>query len=428
LSNGIFDIIDDMQINISELKLNFTSFSLKELIKEIDLIILSYNTEYRVFEFYIYDDVPEYIFTDRLRLKQILINLLKKSISHTIKGKITLLISSICHVNQDDESTKYKLSFIIKDSGIGIPENKKNILLKSTYNSSDHLLNSSGTINICYSLAKLLGGSLKINESRNSELRNSELRSTGSTFQLDILLYENQPPEIDNDTLKKIKNNKIILFKNANSEINFETIISILKIYNISYNYISSIDEIITLFNNIGNIAIINLNDKEDIENYNKLINLNIPVIAIVNKITEEMQYIDHDNIIFSPIDEYIFKNQLLKITNINKINKKREIYIIENTIDDCNVIKSILESLGFDKINCYYNINTETTLNIKPNSIIFLNNKLKNIDQKLLLEKINLTNANLIIYISNNPQNELTLSKPITLSKVRDIFNKNLT
>jgi hypothetical protein len=139
------------------------------------------------------------------------------------------------------------------------------------------------------------------------------------------------------------------------------------------------------------------------------------------------MQYIDHDNIIFSPIDEYIFKNQLLKITNITKINKKREIYIIENTIDDCNVIKSILESLGFDKINCYYNINTETTLNIKPNSIIFLNNKLKNIDQKLLLEKINLTSANLIIYISNNPQNELTLSKPITLSKVRDIFNKNL-
>jgi signal transduction histidine kinase len=54
------------------------------------------------------------IHADELRLKQILINLLSNSVKYTTNGEITL------EINLD----KDKLTFIVKDTGIGIPETK----------------------------------------------------------------------------------------------------------------------------------------------------------------------------------------------------------------------------------------------------------------------------------------------------------------
>lgn len=66
------------------------------------------------------DNVPEWIICDEHRLKKIIINLVGNAIKFTKQGGVTLRVILV-----KKEKTKCNLQFIIEDTGIGIPENKK---------------------------------------------------------------------------------------------------------------------------------------------------------------------------------------------------------------------------------------------------------------------------------------------------------------
>jgi len=67
-----------------------------------------------------YDDrIPEVLIGDPVRLHQIILNLVSNAVKFTNKGKITV---SVRLLNEDEE--KATLEFAVKDTGIGIAENK----------------------------------------------------------------------------------------------------------------------------------------------------------------------------------------------------------------------------------------------------------------------------------------------------------------
>jgi signal transduction histidine kinase len=71
-------------------------------------------------------NAPEIIMGDAQRLRQILINLLGNAIKFTDKGEVAVDVSSRKLGGND-----YEIHFPVKDTGIGIPEDKMNQLFQS---------------------------------------------------------------------------------------------------------------------------------------------------------------------------------------------------------------------------------------------------------------------------------------------------------
>jgi signal transduction histidine kinase/DNA-binding NarL/FixJ family response regulator len=123
--------------------------------------------------------LPEKICTDRVRLKQILINVIGNAIKFTKNGGITISASY--------DTTTEELIFDIEDTGIGIPLDLQNEIFQS-YRSGGYSFIASSRgfglgLYVSQRLAKLLNGELKLLKST----------SNGSLFSLSIKMSQSIP-------------------------------------------------------------------------------------------------------------------------------------------------------------------------------------------------------------------------------------------
>ena len=141
-----------------------TCWHLKASEKGLDLAYLIEN------------NVPSTINGDVTRLKQILINLLNNAVKFTEKGEVLLSVSG-----KQLNKNNFEIHFAVKDTGIGIPENRMNRLFKA-FNQVDasttrtHGGTGLGLV-ISKRLAEMMGGKMWL-ESKVDE---------GSTFFFTIL-------------------------------------------------------------------------------------------------------------------------------------------------------------------------------------------------------------------------------------------------
>ncbi|MFB9329137.1 PAS domain S-box protein [Paenibacillus aurantiacus] len=101
--------------------------------------------------------VPEFVFGDIMKLRQILMNLLSNAIKFTPNGAIAIAVR---HVDQQDDQVR--LEFAVRDSGVGVPEAKVPFLFEPFYQVDSFMSRSvEGTglgLAICKKLVELLGG------------------------------------------------------------------------------------------------------------------------------------------------------------------------------------------------------------------------------------------------------------------------------
>jgi signal transduction histidine kinase/CheY-like chemotaxis protein len=121
-SNQLMDILNDIldyaKITSGNISLYPTNFNLRQCIEEIHDIIISKAIGKNLDISYSIDqNIPENIYCDQKRLKQILINLLSNSVKFTESGFIKTNITLIKRVG-----IKIYLDFSVCDSGIGIPK------------------------------------------------------------------------------------------------------------------------------------------------------------------------------------------------------------------------------------------------------------------------------------------------------------------
>jgi CheY-like chemotaxis protein len=114
-----------------------------------------------------------YIMTDRLRLKQIVLNLGRNSTKFVETGFVRLKAEVI-----DD---KVRLS--VEDSGSGIPEEKRRNLYDRFQESLDTLNQGTGIgLNLCRKLIHLMGGKIWLDQSYHSGIENCP----GARFVIDL--------------------------------------------------------------------------------------------------------------------------------------------------------------------------------------------------------------------------------------------------
>ena len=120
----ISDILDFSKAESDKVELEHLPFSLKQLIDEsLDLVETQASKKgLNLFQTINYS-TPDTIIGDQGRLRQILVNLLSNAVKFTDKGDVSLSVAS-----KVVEGDQRQLFFEVKDTGIGIPQNKMNEL------------------------------------------------------------------------------------------------------------------------------------------------------------------------------------------------------------------------------------------------------------------------------------------------------------
>lgn len=186
LLNIINDILDFSKIEANKIVLESISFNINELIEQVVRQFSYKSNETHVELLYrIAPDVPENIVGDRVKLTQILVNLIGNAFKFTKEGEILLDIS----VEKKNQS-QYSLIFSIEDSGIGIPlEKQKHIFDPFTQADSSTTRQFGGTglgTTISKNFVELMGGQIQV----ISPNPRYEPNQKGSIFRFNIQTHE----------------------------------------------------------------------------------------------------------------------------------------------------------------------------------------------------------------------------------------------
>jgi CheY-like chemotaxis protein len=172
----INDILDFSKIEAGRMKLESTSFNLRELVANT-VKTFDYNKKQAdiALALNIGENIPELLLGDYVRVRQILVNLLSNAFKFTERGEITVQAYII-----NSWQNEVLIEFAVSDTGIGIPGNKINNLFQSF-----HQLDGSTTrkyggtglgLSIVKSLVELMGGSIQVISEKGK----------GSTFSFQI--------------------------------------------------------------------------------------------------------------------------------------------------------------------------------------------------------------------------------------------------
>ena len=175
----INDILDFSKIEAGKLELENAPFNLAEAIGDT-LKTFSIRAEDKGLDL-VYDAdprLPELITGDKLRIRQILINLVGNAIKFTDSGEIVVTT----HV-EIIEAKKVQVHFSVKDTGIGIPESKLDAIFEAFNQGDASMTRRFGGTGLGLSI------SIRLVELMKGEIWADSADGKGSTFHFTLDLH-----------------------------------------------------------------------------------------------------------------------------------------------------------------------------------------------------------------------------------------------
>jgi len=155
----INDILDLSKMEAGKLQINRTPVSLELLFNEIsNLFKVKVEKKSLDFPVYLPPDMPEVLFLDEMRLRQVITNLIDNAVKFTEKGSITLKAAAGPTGSED----LINLEITVQDTGMGIARDKQEIIFESFQQESAGTSRKFGGtglgLAICRQLTSLMGG------------------------------------------------------------------------------------------------------------------------------------------------------------------------------------------------------------------------------------------------------------------------------
>ena len=182
LLNLINDILDLSKIESGHIELEMVQFNISDLIDKLcEVMAVRAHTKGIELISHIMPDVPAFLVGDPARLRQILTNLLGNAIKFTEKGEVVLEVKNQDSrgrgvegsngLDYENSQSEILLLFSIRDTGIGIPEDKLTMVFdKFTQADTSTTRKYGGTglgLPISTRLVELMGGNIRVESKEN---------------------------------------------------------------------------------------------------------------------------------------------------------------------------------------------------------------------------------------------------------------------
>ena len=208
----INDILDFSKIEAGMMELELQSFGTQTPVKDtFDLLHAKANEKGLELSWEVAEDVVPWIISDLTRLRQVLVNLTGNAIKFTAEGTVKLSVSY-----EAQEGELHVIQFSVKDTGIGIPEDRISRLFKSFSQVDASTTRKYGGTGLGLAISKqiveLLGGEIAVYSEEGK----------GSEFTFTIRAKEGTPVNDQDDkqltdgTLKKARPRLRILLAEDN--------------------------------------------------------------------------------------------------------------------------------------------------------------------------------------------------------------------
>ncbi len=369
----INDILDFSKIEAGKLDIHNEEFELNSVIMDV-LSVMSFKAEEKNLELLAHYDssMPNYIISDKLRIGQILTNILSNAIKFTTRGEV--IISTKLIKEQENDIV---IMFCVKDSGLGISKLAQEKLFQEfSQVDSSVTRNFEGTglgLAISKKLVELLGGEIWIEESKEG---------VGTTFCFTIQCTKTSKILKNKFDYTQISNLKCLVVDDNNAAI--EILTEMLGSFNYKVDSVlNGKDAINYIKNNKYDIVFLDykMDDLNGIETYKivkddlkrnntktiivsayskDIIDENLqkegiegylskPIFpsALYNKIFE-VQHSINDNIINQDADTKMkyFKNMTILLVEDNKLNQEFALHILEERGLNVDIASDGIEAL----------------------------------------------------------------------------------
>ena len=179
------DILDLSKIEAGSMVIKNNPFRIRYLLDEMEKIYSTLARDKKLeLKFEIDENIPEELFGDRERLRQVLVNLISNAIKFTNEGFVHVFLKSY-----PAKPGMTEISFSVKDTGIGIPDKKKELIFERFEQLDNAFVRQQGGTGLGLSISKMIieamGGKISV----DSEL------GKGSVFSFTLLFPMVKSPE-----------------------------------------------------------------------------------------------------------------------------------------------------------------------------------------------------------------------------------------
>ena len=274
------DILDLSKIESGKMSIESYPFHLKETLKNTRNLLKEKAKEKKIeYNYFLDAELPDFVIGDNNRLNQIMINLVGNAIKFTSEGSVTVAVKKV-----DEDEQNYKLHFSIKDTGIGISEDKLDVIFERFTQANNDTTRKFGGTGLGLNIAKLLI------EMQGGELNVKSEVGKGSEFYFTIA-YKKADKEMElpvqHTLFPKQKLGKIKILLSEDNLINQELAKSVIKKFGFELHVVNNGKECVELLQTKSFDVILMDLQMPEMDGYQATrfirheLKMNIPIIAM---------------------------------------------------------------------------------------------------------------------------------------------------
>jgi signal transduction histidine kinase/CheY-like chemotaxis protein len=348
----INDILDLSKIEAGKLNIEQTHFYLYQMIDDaVSLHAIYCRKKGLAFNYVKETDLPERVIGDPTRITQVLHNLLSNAIKFTDTGEVSLHIS--CKIQEQ----KHWLIIEVKDTGVGISEDKQHTIFnmfEQADTTTTRLYGGSGLgLSISAKLTQLMEGKLDVKSTMGH----------GSTFTFSI------PMNIETKT--KLPKNVDVNLKCAivdDLQTSREYLEHICKQLGFATTPYSNARDFLNQHPEQFDILILDLSmpELDGVDTIEALLDKKLPSMPYIFLVSAILEHLDCSDEVRNaiwrsfakPVDRKAIESDLLEVLNViqnqtlgssTKVAENAHILVVEDNEINAEVVRTMLESSGYD-------------------------------------------------------------------------------
>jgi len=293
-----------------------------------------------------YDDaIPDVLVGDPVRLHQIILNLLSNAVKFTSKGNITVSVSLL---TEDEEEVS--IQFSVKDTGIGIPEDKIEKIFENFQQASSGTSRLYGGTGLGLAIVKQLvepqGGSIQVASQVGIGSTFSFILSFLKTDIVPEMEIVEEELQIDNKSISVLVVEDIplnqLLMKTLLDDFGFERDIAdngqiaVDKLHEKNYDVI------------LMDLQMPVMNGFEATDHIRNVMKSSIPIIALTADVTtvdlEKCKYVGMNDYIAKPVDERLLYTKIMSLVKKQAILETAAAEVTVEVAVEAAIIKRCID------------------------------------------------------------------------------------